>query len=469
MEGFSAEGKVVMDDAKIGGQLICTGGSFVNAGGIAITADRTSVGGSVHFKEGFTAKGEVRMLGADITGPLVCTDGRFENTDGPAFAADRASILGGLHCAGGFTASGEVRLPGSRIGNGVNCAGGKIINPGDKAITLESAMVTGDIFFSNDFVAEGEVKVRTAHIKGAVVCNGGKFINPEGVALVIDGTSIDGSLHCGEGFVAEGDVILRATTIGGQLGFSGKASSARRAWDLEGVQVKNKLVFTPSEPVGGGIRLANARVGRLHDNPHTWSDRYELDGLRYGALRGAPEKLEKAHWWEQDPGVKARLAWLGGNESGYQPQIFDQLAKSYGDAGLDPQRRRVLIEKQRRRRGHLALPAKAWNLVEDMLVGFGYRTWQALIPFAALVIVGVFFFAAHRHEIVPKNAALETPSFHPLTYTLDLLVPVVTLGLRENYTAQGCAQTVSTVFIVAGWILTTAIIAALTGLVRRTD
>jgi hypothetical protein len=107
--------------------------------------------------------------------------------------------------------------------------------------------------------------------------------------------------------------------------------------------------------------------------------------------------------------------------------------------------------------------------MEDALVGFGYRTWQAIFPFVALVIFGAMYFAAHRSDVVPKNPQLTNPDFHPLTYTLDLLVPVVTLGLRENYVAQGSAQTISTIYVVAGWVLTTAIIAALTGLVRRPD
>ena len=128
-----------------------------------------------------------------------------------------------------------------------------------------------------------------------------------------------------------------------------------------------------------------------------------------------------------------------------------------------------MIEKQRRRRRHLAAPARVWSLLEDVLVGFGYRTWQAIFPLVILIVFGAMYFNAHRGDVVPKNAELTSPAFHPLTYTLDLLVPVVTLGLRENYVAQGEAQTVSTIYVIAGWVLTTAIIAALTGLVRRAD
>lgn len=467
--GFIAHGEVRTDDTRIGGQFICSRGRFLNPGGIALSIDRAIVSGSVHCTEGFTAEGEVRMLGASISGPLVCTGGTFQNPGDIALSADRASIQGGVFFDKEFVANGEVRVPGARIGGQFNCDDGHFNNADGIALTLDSAVIEGNLYCSGNFTARGRTSVRAASLHRHVAWQGGSFENPGGFALTMEGTDIAGSLLFGEEFTAKGLVGLDGAKVGGRLLFAGKISPDGPALDLEGARIAKELVLTPSESLAGWVDLTNAQVSHIVDCPEAWDGGYELSGLKYQTLKGTPEKAEKSHWWEGNPALRTRLTWLKQNRGGYQPQIYDQLANSYEQAGLDSQRRQVLIEKQRQGRQHLAAPAKLWNVVEDALVGFGYRTWRAVIPFAALLIFGLFFFDAHRHDIVPKNPALESPDFHPLIYTLDLLVPVVTLGLRENYTATGIAQTVSTIYVVAGWVLTTAIIAALTGLLRRAD
>ena len=467
--GFTAHGEVLADDARIGGQFICSRGNFLNPGGIALSIDRAIVSGSVHCKEGFTAEGEVRMLGVSISGPLVCTGGAFHNPGDMALSADRASIQGGVFFDKQFVANGQVRVPGARIGGQFNCDDGHFHNAGDIALTLDSAVIEGNLYCDGDFTAKGKISIRAASLHRHVAWQGGYFEDPGDFALIMEGSDIAGSLLFGKEFTAKGLVGLDGVKIGGRLLFAGKISSDGAALDLEGARIAKDLILTPSESLAGWIDLTNAQVNHVVDCPEAWGGGYELSGLRYQTLKGTPEKVEKSHWWERNPALRARLTWLKQNRGGYQPQIYDQLANSYEQAGLDSQRRQVLIEKQRRGRQHLAMPAKLWSVVEDALVGFGYRTWRAVIPFAALLIFGLFFFGEHRHEIVPKNSTLETPDFHPFIYTLDLLVPVVTLGLRESYTARGIAQTVSTIYVVAGWVLTTAIIAALTGLLRRVD
>lgn len=53
--GFSAEGEVRLFGAKIGGNLECDNGSFKNANGMALTAERANVGGSVLLRNVFNA------------------------------------------------------------------------------------------------------------------------------------------------------------------------------------------------------------------------------------------------------------------------------------------------------------------------------------------------------------------------------------------------------------------------------
>jgi hypothetical protein len=59
------------------------------------------------------------------------------------------------------------------------------------------------------------------------------------------------------------------------------------------------------------------------------------------------------------------------------------------------------------------------------------------------------------------------PAFHAVAYTLDVLLPIVDLGQQSAWQATGAALRWSWVLIGAGWVLTTAVVAGLTGLFKR--
>jgi len=59
------------------------------------------------------------------------------------------------------------------------------------------------------------------------------------------------------------------------------------------------------------------------------------------------------------------------------------------------------------------------------------------------------------------------PALVPPGCTLDALLPIVDLGQRHAWQAHGAALYWTWAFMAAGWILTTAVAAGLTGLLRR--
>jgi hypothetical protein len=90
--------------------------------------------------------------------------------------------------------------------------------------------------------------------------------------------------------------------------------------------------------------------------------------------------------------------------------------------------RRVAIEKQRRRRTTLSGPAKAWGLVLDGLVGYGYRTRLAALRLLGFLALGTWIFAAaHPQAMTPTKPLDELPAFQPAVYALDVLLPIVDL------------------------------------------
>jgi hypothetical protein len=101
-------------------------------------------------------------------------------------------------------------------------------------------------------------------------------------------------------------------------------------------------------------------------------------------------------------------------------------------------------------------------------VGYGYRTWLAALWLIFFLFLGTWLFGSvYRGELTPANKPDVQPPFKPFLYTLDLLLPVVSLHVRDAWIAHGAAQVWSVVFIIIGWILATAVVLSLTGLLKR--
>jgi hypothetical protein len=201
-------------------------------------------------------------------------------------------------------------------------------------------------------------------------------------------------------------------------------------------------------------------VGTLLDEPASWPRQARLDGFIYDAL------YEDRH---PPVGARQRLSWLTRDPRGYRPQPYEQLAAVYRRAGRDHDARTVAIAKQRARRRTLRLPGQLWSVLLGALVGYGYRTWLAGVWLVGIWLVGwAVFDRAHAHqELVLVKPGEAHPSFHGAVYALDTLLPVVDLRQQAAWIPHGGAQWWASASILAGWILTTAIVAALTGLLRR--
>jgi len=115
-DGFSASSLVDFSLARIGGDLVCSGGRFINPGKKALSVVGAEVGGTVYFGEGFHAEGEVDLSSAQIKGNVICTGSDFCNPGKKAISAALAVIRGSAHLGDGFTADGRVWFFGAQIG-----------------------------------------------------------------------------------------------------------------------------------------------------------------------------------------------------------------------------------------------------------------------------------------------------------------------------------------------------------------
>jgi sRNA-binding regulator protein Hfq len=190
--GFRAKGSVGFVDAKINRSLECNNGEFINPDGMALDCERLNAGGDVFFCEGhwgndpkapvdcFKALGEVKLVNARIGGNLECKRGKFINSDGNALLARGLTVLGNVFLRNGFRAKGSVGLVDATINGNLECNNGEFINPGGMALDCERLNAGGDVFFcerkgqrSDDpnakvksFEAQGTVSFVCAEIRG---------------------------------------------------------------------------------------------------------------------------------------------------------------------------------------------------------------------------------------------------------------------------------------------------------------
>ncbi|GAB2569417.1 oxidoreductase [Paractinoplanes abujensis] len=408
----TVDGRLTLRQATVSGTVNLGGTTIMGADGVALVGDRLTVGHSFFLRGGFVARQAVRLLGARVGGQLACDGAQFRGAD-VVLDLDAAAIGGNLSLQRG-------RRHGAQAG---------------------------------PFEAAGEVCLTGAKVDGSVLCDG-LLSNPDQVALRGDNLAVRGNLVLAAGLEVTGTVRIAGAEITRNLECR---AAALQDLNLTRTVVKGSLVFAPAA-ITGTAELTGVTAARLLDDIERWPADRELTGLRYdtiGAHRG-PE-----------PSVGHRVAWLPAR---YQPQPYEQLAAFYRGQGRDEDARRVAIARQRHRRREQPWWRRPPGYVLDATVGYGHRPGLALVWLAALLILGSLLFTAFHHggAVLAKGGAGPTPAFNPPLFTLDLLLPVVNLRQRDNWVVVGtAAQYVSAVYVVLGWIIATAVVAALSGLLKK--
>jgi hypothetical protein len=377
--------------------------------------------------QGAKITGRLDLIGAAVSYALVCVGCWFEQSPQFVEATTRTvwivtSRVPGMDCAR-MRAEGVLNLSGSAI---------------EGVLRLDQAHITGEIFLMAAHVGDGR-----------------------GEAIAAQGLTVDGDMRCNDGFTAHGPINLRAARITGRLSFRKAVLDAPDSdqQDRSGLHLSllqaAELDLRAAQPIIGGIRLSNARVGTLDDDPAVWPRRIWLHGFTYDYIQTRHASAVP---------VNERLEWLRRDTLGYRPQPYEQLAAFYRRSGRDEDARQVLLAKQRHRRTTLHAPGRVFGRLLDWTVGYGYRPWLAAIWLAALLAAGTAVFAAHPPHVILGGPA---PPFNAFTYTLDLLIPIGAFGLRAAFAPAGAAQWFADALIAAGWILATAVIAGITRAVRR--
>ncbi|MHA4816469.1 oxidoreductase [Streptomyces aculeolatus] len=369
-------------------------------------------------------------------------DARLARVEG-VLSVRRSRVAGAL-LATNARISGELLLHGARLAgeNGWSLfAGG-----------LE---VDGAVFCTHGFTGGGGIRLIGARLSGGLFLDGARIGAADGLALVLDHAEAT-IVRLADGFAPAGRLELRGAHLADLLTFD-----AARLGDCTGIDCARMRAadfrFTPAVRPAGPVSLDGTQVTTLHDDLRSWPSTVLLDGFSYGSIQSADAAGNDS--------VPRRLDWIR-RGAGYAPQPYEQLAAWYRQIGHVDDARRVLLAKQRARRRILRPAGRAWSLLLDGTVGFGYRPWLAGLWLAALTLLGSLVFAAGDGRRVREG---EGPEFQPVVYALDLLIPVGGLGQRDSwYMSGGPAEILSYVLVATGWLLTTALVAGVTRTLERT-
>jgi hypothetical protein len=346
----------------------------------------------------------------------------------------------------------------------------------------------------------GALSIFRAVIGGDFDCSGADFTG-SGVTDTISAqeSSISGDASFVQNFTTDGVLYFRLARIGGSLSFNHARflGNSETGLDAERAAVSGALYWvdiahTPQTK----LDLENASVASLFDDRASWpaSGNLDLDGFSYSEFGG-----------DSPSDAADRLQWLALQPSGYRPQPYVQLAKALKQSGRSEGEIEVLIAQRvaQRRSGNMSLPARAWNLLLQATIGYGYRPLRALWWITGFVLLGsVLFGWGYRAGVMTPSepeayAAFASggrppvhyPHFSALVYSLENFLPVVDLhmgnywrpNVRERVVedpASGEWMTEPAAYggrllrwylwfhILAGWTLTPLMFAGLSGLIR---
>ena len=361
--GLAVDGETRANNCRISVELIMRGARLDNPGGRAFLAGGLDVAGGAFFDRGFSARGEFTLIGARLAANLSVRKSTFDNPGGTAVNLERASI--GMLNAQEVSCRGQVIMAGAEISGDANLAGA-VLETGDgkPALNAERSRIGGTLVLSN-VKALGEVNLLSIRVGERLLLDGAELRDPFGMACRLSRAQVTADLFC-DHTTADGQMKLAGATIGAKIRlrksvFTHPAGTAIHAGGLRA----QEFLLEADVRVRGGVDLSHATIGVLHDDPATWPDRLYLDGLTYQAL---------------SPRLSAdrRLGWLARDPGGHQPQPYEQLAAHYTAIGQPAQARTVLHAKERIQHQGKGPVSKAWSLLQDITVGYGYRPRRAL-------------------------------------------------------------------------------------------
>lgn len=501
---FTTDGRILLDGARIGGNLEFTGARLhsnhrvdnrvlVIPHGLAdeaatLVADRVRVEGNVELDDGFTSSGTVRLpnalvggylrLSGAVIGPREIAEelaGDITNRIPVALHADGLNVRGDLEARGTHNGDGkrsrplhcygQVRLSNARIRGSASMSGVMLHGPGIDVLFADRIDVGGTLFL-RDLNAKGSIRLQNATIGSTLDCSGAQLLLPR---LRANGTlkpsldarvaTIGKDLLCSRGFKAVGGVRIRLAEVGKMATFSDSqlgGPNTEIALNAYGLTVHQlRLHITEEHAPQGRVTLSRVKATSVTDGSGLWAATggVEVDDFTFEGISAEP-----------DVDVRTRLAWLLRIQPDFAPGPYEQLAAVYREGGEEELAQHVQLEKQRRRYSELGRAGRFWGFLQRWTVGYGYRPWLAICWLGIFWLCGSLWFLAH--PMVKLNAD-EDPVWNAWLLSLDLLIPIISIGHDGRWQFTGASQWISAVLVAVGWILASTAAAGAARVLKR--
>ncbi len=449
----------------------------------ALAAEHLTVDGSVVCDGGFEAAGTVTIAGARVSGAVRLDDATITAGGAQTIAFDGDGMtVGHDFSARGLEAAGEVRLVDVGIASTLELRGARLTSTEGAALRLDRAEIASSLYCDQGFTASGDIVAIGTHVKGSIYLNNAEVGRPApapgaagpartGVALRLVRTTVGGDFGCWEGFVAHGTLDLSRVSVAGEFRLL--------TTDLKGYPTAADFTngrFTTlaisGDPPAGLLDFTKAKADFFRDGPaHRQSGDIVLDEFEYRAIQMNLVTVEQREQWLLRA-MAASKRKADGDQDGYLPQPYDQLAEAYRRAGDDLAARRIHLAKYRQRNRVTSWRrwySKLWNVLQDVVIGYGYAPLRALMWLIGLFAVGVLLFRygakpyaiadVHHHSFTLNNS---------VAYTLDLLLPASSLQERQVWqSGNGLGEVAAASLVVSGWILTATVFTAAARVLQR--
>jgi hypothetical protein len=310
--------------------------------------------------------------------------------------------------------------------------------------------VDHDVALEHGFKADGQVNFYVAHIGGDFDCSGGSFCNPntnsDSFVLAVMGTKIAGYAYLDGDF--EGKVIFRNSSVDNDFDWYGVTNADKTILDLSWLKVQ-----------------------RFQDDEKSWpkANNLFLDGFTYDEIIGTHDSITPA----------GRIRWLGLQPTNtFYAQPYQQLATVLRERGYEDEATTVMIEKNVAQSHFTTRFSLSWWWYNAFgwFINYGYRPVRAIWFSVGFILIGWIFSSSRLfsptdkvNAYVNESTVLDTayPKFTGFIYSLETFIPFLKLGVADYWHPTGGALRVYFwIHIIAGWILTTLLVGALTGLIK---
>jgi hypothetical protein len=501
-------GRIDLGNARISGHVMIRNATIDPTGpvagpayssgrstGTAISAPGITVGGPLGIEGRCEINGGVDLSMGSFSTIQISGESSLAVPGGRALDLTNAELRSGLLIEEGTTVEGTLRLAGAHVRGDLRLRGTRWSNPeGNTVISAQSAVIDGMVHLREVSTSGGRLSLRAATVGGVVNARAARLHNPDGEALSLEQALVRGPVLLGAGFRADGVVVLNRCTAEGRLDCDGGTFTSGIKAVSATIREGMRLRWAEVPP---RVDLTGTATTVLADDATRWPAETAISGFVY-------DRFDDGWDWRR------RRDWLR-SMSTYDAGPYEQAARVFRQHGRPVEAEYLLMELRRRapRRG---LVRGLIDYLYGVTVGYGYRPGRVLWLLAALLVMvygmllmpgvqatlratdprGNVYAADGRLVTVeaadpsPDGTAVESRLTHrpdacgdgqvrcfdPLFYTVDTVVPLLTLGQRATWYPETNTSGGSLVAVLLnlagllGWILSTVVVLSFARLAR---